>query len=56
MDEICNTHRKDETCIKQEMSPRRRRVDNIKMKLIEQGVLLWNEVIHFTTGTSSRLA
>ena len=26
------------------MSPRRRRVYNIKMKLIEENVLLWNEV------------
>jgi hypothetical protein len=53
MDETCSTHGKDETCIRYGMSLRSRRKDDIKMKLKEQGVLLWNEVICFRTGTSA---
>jgi hypothetical protein len=53
MDKTCNTRGKEDTCIRYEMRPRSRREDNIKMKLKEQGLRLWKEVICFSTGTSA---
>jgi hypothetical protein len=53
MEETRNAHGKDETCIRYEMSPRSRREDDIKMKLEEHGVFLWNEIICSRKETSA---